>query len=503
MALSADAKTILFIVIGAIMALMGAVSYGMFPRILQWQVEENLILSPEAEPYEYWKVVPVPIYARFYFFNVTNTKDILEIDAKPHVEELGPYTFRETREKVNITWHPNGTVSYLQIKRWFYEPSLTNGSLDDLVTNVNVPLATAVNRGIRSGDSFFISGIDTILEHTQSTLFVTKSVRNLLFDGYEEEIFETAKEIGIEVPYDKFGWFYPKNNSDDGEYTIFTGKTDVDKYGYVDLWKGSKNLSARHPPCNRIQGTAGDMWPPFRVGKHEKLSLFVADICSTLELSYLEDVDVNEIESHRYWLDHTALDNGKYEEQHACLCTDSCMPAGALDIETCQYGTPAVVSFPHFLYADQHYLEKIDGLKPDPEKHMFIIDLEPKLGIPVNVNARLQINVAIPNCDEIENIELPKEKIYYPIFWFSESASINLETAEKLKFVTKMLPQYVTIGCFLSVSFGIIILLLAVHRSFQRGRRKPKKHPVYTVYKPVNPPSTRWNIEIHPNEFRK
>lgn len=40
MALSADAKTILFVVLGATMALMGAVSYGMFPRILQWQVEE-------------------------------------------------------------------------------------------------------------------------------------------------------------------------------------------------------------------------------------------------------------------------------------------------------------------------------------------------------------------------------------------------------------------------------------------------------------------------------
>lgn len=51
--------------------------------------------------------------------------------------------FRETREKINITWHPNGTVSYYQVKRWFYEPELTKGSLNDLVTTLNVPFVVS------------------------------------------------------------------------------------------------------------------------------------------------------------------------------------------------------------------------------------------------------------------------------------------------------------------------------------------------------------------------
>lgn len=40
-------------------------------------------------------------------------------------------------------------------------------------------------------------------------------------------------------------------------------------------------------------------------------------------------------------------------------------------------GAPAIVSFPHFLYADPIYLSKVEGMKPDPELHKFIIDLEP------------------------------------------------------------------------------------------------------------------------------
>ncbi|XP_035225553.1 protein croquemort-like [Stegodyphus dumicola] len=396
MGLSAVTKTVLLATVGLLLALSGLCSYLLFPRILQWQVEENLILSPEAEPYEYWRVIPVPIYARFYFFNVTNAKDVVQNNAKPYLQELGPYTFRETREKINITWHDNGTVSYYQIKRWFFEPNLTTGSLDDLVTTVNVPLVTAVNQGLLSGDPFYLGAINQVLQHTKSPVFVEKTVRSLLFDGYEEDIFMTVKDMGIEIPYEKFGWFFGKNNSHDGVYTIFTGKSNVGKYGYVDKWNGNSLLKGRHYPCDIIDGTAGDMWPPFRNNKHQKLHLFVADICSTLHLSYLKEVEENEIESYRYWLDETAFDNGKYEKDNSCQCRDFCLPAGALDIQDCQHGSPAVVSFPHFLYSDHSYQEKVDGLKPNPNLHAFIIDLEPKLGIPVNVNAQLQINVAIP-----------------------------------------------------------------------------------------------------------
>lgn len=40
MALSAVSKTLILVAVGLILALMGLVSYIMFPRILKWQVEE-------------------------------------------------------------------------------------------------------------------------------------------------------------------------------------------------------------------------------------------------------------------------------------------------------------------------------------------------------------------------------------------------------------------------------------------------------------------------------
>jgi hypothetical protein len=41
-------------------------------------------------------------------------------------------------EKVNITWNPNHTVTYRQVRRWYFDHENSNGSLNDNVTMLNV-----------------------------------------------------------------------------------------------------------------------------------------------------------------------------------------------------------------------------------------------------------------------------------------------------------------------------------------------------------------------------
>jgi hypothetical protein len=38
-------------------------------------------------------------------------------------------------------------------------------------------------------------------------------------------------------------------------------------------------------------------------------------------------------------------------------------------------GAPIMVSFPHFYLGDPRLLEEVEGLKPDPEKHDFYLDI--------------------------------------------------------------------------------------------------------------------------------
>jgi hypothetical protein len=47
------------------------------------------------------------------------------------------FLYRETHEKVNISWNENRTISYRQKKWWYFDPDISNGTLRDNVTTLN------------------------------------------------------------------------------------------------------------------------------------------------------------------------------------------------------------------------------------------------------------------------------------------------------------------------------------------------------------------------------
>lgn len=95
--------------------------------------------------YENWIETPVPMYMSYKMFNWTNPDDIFEPDYKPNFVEMGPYVFQEDHVRVNVTFHPeNGTVSFDQIRTWHFLPEMSNGTLEDKVTNINVVAAVSI-----------------------------------------------------------------------------------------------------------------------------------------------------------------------------------------------------------------------------------------------------------------------------------------------------------------------------------------------------------------------
>lgn len=56
-------------------------------------------------------------------------------------------------------------------------------------------------------------------------------------------------------------------------------------------------------------------------------------------------------------------------------CND--LPKGLFNMSACQFGSPTLMSWPHFFQADPALLNDKEGLEPDEEKHQFFIDLQP------------------------------------------------------------------------------------------------------------------------------
>ena len=147
-----------------------------------------------------------------------NPRDLFHKHEKPILEERGPYTFRETQKKVDIQWHPNGTVTYKRVKYWYFERDLSVGDLSDVITTINVPVVGSAEfvRG-----SFFMEwGVSDMLSTIEATIFIKKTIRELLFEGYEDTVMEIGSSMSDyefeeveennddKQKTDKFGWFY-------------------------------------------------------------------------------------------------------------------------------------------------------------------------------------------------------------------------------------------------------------------------------------------------------
>ena len=89
-----------------------------------------------------WQKPPVVPYLKFYFFNVTNHQEFLNNEnVKPILQEIGPFTYNETWEKVDITYSENGEeVTYGQKKTFHFLRNLSFGDEDTVLTLPNIPM---------------------------------------------------------------------------------------------------------------------------------------------------------------------------------------------------------------------------------------------------------------------------------------------------------------------------------------------------------------------------
>lgn len=71
-------------------------------------------------------------------------------------------------------------------------------------------------------------------------LVVTKTVGELLFDGYDDPFLTAVKKLPIpnKPPFDKFGYFVDRNGSwsYDGHFEMYSGQNDVTKMGQLTNW---------------------------------------------------------------------------------------------------------------------------------------------------------------------------------------------------------------------------------------------------------------------------
>ncbi|XP_076673421.1 protein croquemort isoform X2 [Andrena cerasifolii] len=496
--------------LGLLLIVVGACLYFFWPALFHHFLQKEMPLAPTSKAFEVWNDTSSlpPMYMKIRFFNWTNPRELTVRGKKPILEELGPYVFREIRQKADVKFHPeNHTVSYMHRRWWYFEPELTNGSLSDQITQLNTVAISAKHK-----TRFWVDVLQNTLSLmlSSSEVHVTKTVGELLFSGYEDSLINLGRmaAMGEEIPpFDKFGWFYMRNGTTmfDGHFNMDTGAQDISQFGVLKKWNHKDTTRYFKSPCNVVEGSAGEFWPPYR--QKDEITLFSGDLCRPLTYEYARTIDHMGLEGYQYVLSEKTLGNNtrrrypheqaKYFEQttttedffeaeHSsevtdppeedpdivnignCFCNGKCTPVGLMNVSACRYGAPVFVSLPHFNRADPNLKDQVIGLSPDDE-HDFSITLEPTTGIPLRVTAKLQINVLL---EPSKTVSLFKNvpTIYFPVMWFSLEVEATDKFVNSLKSLLTVPDVFMYAGGIMVLVGSLIICTMALLHLLNRQR---------------------------------
>lgn len=181
-----------------------------------------------------------------------------------------------------------------------------------------------------------------------------------------------------------------------GHFNIHTGADDILQLGQIRTWNYATETPYFDSPCNGVHGSGGEFYPPGQT-KNQPISFFNGELCRYFDLYFDEEKEIDGLNVYKYASTERSVGNGTEYNEYACFSSrnEEDLPSGLMNVSACRFGAPVFVSLPHFYAADPYYLQLVDGLRPEKEKHEFQITMEPNMAIPVDVSARLQVNVKV------------------------------------------------------------------------------------------------------------
>nr|XP_006006235.1 PREDICTED: platelet glycoprotein 4 [Latimeria chalumnae] len=415
-------------VIGALLAILGGILIPVGKTIVQNKIKKEVVLEEGTIAYENWVKTGSHVYRQFWLFDVENPLEVMNSGAKPVLKQKGPYTYRvRYLPKSNITKNNNNTVSFLQPLAAAFDPGLSAGSEDDIITSLN--LAVVAAPAILPVSLHFI--LNLLIKKTNSSLFQNRTVKEILW-GYEDPLLAALLNSSIT------GLFYPYNETEDGSYNVFTGKDDISKTAIIDRYQGKTSLSHWEDKyCDMINGSDAASFPPF-VDKKKSLYFFSSDVCRSVYANYESSQVVKGIPVFHFVLPPQVFAAPTENPDNRCFCknptiTENCTKAGVLEISACKEGKPIYISLPHFLYGNKDTINSFDGLNPQEEEHQTYLDVEPTTGFTLRFAKKLQVNLYVGPHKWLDVFSKIKQHFIFPVLWLNETGAIDDSSAEMFR----------------------------------------------------------------------
>ncbi|XP_030383661.1 protein peste [Scaptodrosophila lebanonensis] len=461
----AKQRIILTSLVGLFLATFGIVYVFNLERIQRFTLKWLMVLRPGSMITNLWENPSLDITVDIYLFNWTNAADFKNNSIKPHFEELGPYTFTEKMQKQNIVWHDeNSTVSYFRKSSFYFDEAASVGNLTDPVVAPN-SLAAGVYNKIQNWSPMVRSALDLGLKIYGNDITIVRPANDWLFNGFDTPLIKMSKLLPssiipeLQFPYERMGYGYPRNGSTEvyGHHNVYTGRDEFSKLGQIARWRYD-TVAGGHTKCGHIKGSTGEFHTiPLKQG--EPISYFLPDLCRELYVDYAGTTVYEGIHAYVYKGTARNLANGTDNPDNSCYCSDDCqeVPSGLLNISACWYNAPVFFSYPHYYQADPYYVNQVDGLKPDKDRHEMTLILEPKTGMLLDIRARVMISLLVEPWKH-STMYRKSRRTFFPLVWADYNPHITPELLGYLKLLSlsEVLGKVCGLIC---VAIGVIMLL--------------------------------------------
>jgi len=458
------------LVLGVTCLILGILVYLLFHNLVADMIKKELPLRHGGQVTDVWMNPPAKPLLRVYFFNTTNPAGFLKGE-KPFLVEMGPYTWEETWSKEGVEFAEDGsTVKYNIKKTYRFRRDLSIGGEDDTVTVPNIPLFASVNQ-MRWAGKLVQQALSSMLGILKQEVFNSTTVGDIMW-GYDHPLIKLGNDVlppEEKLPFNKFGFFIDKNNSLEGVYEVKTGQNDVYEIGQMVKFQDKTELDFwSTEECNTMRGTDGTIFHP-DLNRNETLYIFNMNLCQSLPLVYQQDVQHHGINTYRFVPPADVFGTPEENPRNECFCSDSgqCAPSGLFNISKCQFGSPLMLSWPHFFQADPKLLDDVEGLEPRQERHQFHIDILPAMGVGMRASVTTQINLVMQETEHVQQLEGIRD-IIFPVLWFQDGLDelSDEETVSLLKMAVHapetarsiMYPSLFVIGSFMILAVAAFLV---------------------------------------------
>ncbi|CAL8095368.1 unnamed protein product [Orchesella dallaii] len=452
------------------------------PGIVHWQITKMIRLEPGNDVWNAWEHIKAPIYLHAYIFNITNADDVLKGET-PQLQQLGPYVYEQKRSKEILQINEkNGTVIYKPTMLHFFRPDLSNGTEEDPITMLNIPLLSVASElGTMSSMIRYMARY--YLDSFEEEPFMHTNAGTVLFKGSHVPMIESISELmGRELlPNSTFAFFIERNGPSPDNFEVDSGVLDSKGFGDIKSWKGKHELDVwGGPTCNMINGSDSTIYAPF-ITKQKIIRVFEAEICRSLYLTYEHEEEAYGIPGYKFSPPSNIF--GSENPDNECFCKETdktkCPKSGVVSIGPCKNNAPIFISNPLFLDADPSYREPF-GFEPNASLHRPYLIVEPRTGVVLEGRKRVQLNTHLKPSDAID-VFANVPDIMVPLVWIDEAAvqeEVQLNKLRNMLVTPLRVVEYgkwsmLAVSCTMTV-IGIAIFMLKTKNQKIEARETEK-----------------------------